>query len=226
MAIALGNNGSKSDSGSGDTTSFDSGTGSDRILVVGFSSYDTTSADRQVSAVSYGGVALTKVAGSVTDNTTSNGRAEIWYLVNPATGSNNLSVTFAGANDVVNSDYFYAVFTGVDQDTPINTSGSDNTTGGTQSRITLTTTVDNCVLVDVNNGDASESNYSVGAGQTELMNLSAGTGLGSYKAVGAAGAYNMDINTTASDDYAHGAIALAPASGAPTTNSNFLMFFN
>lgn len=217
MAIAIGNYSSKSDSGSGDTTAFDSGTGANRVLIVGFSNFDSNATDRQVSSVSYGGQALTKVANSVGDNATSNARSEIWYLIDPPTGSNNIAVTFAGANDITNSDYFYAVFTGVDQSTPINDSDNHQTTGGTQDRITLTTTVDGCVLIDVNNGDQGTSNYTVGAGQTELMNLSGATGLGSYKAVGAAGSYNMDINTTASDNYAHGAIALAPAASGYTS---------
>lgn len=208
-ATGVGNTGTHTDTGSGDTTAFDSGsTGSDRILVVGFSNYDTTSADRQVSTVTYGGSSLTKVTNSVADNATSNGRAEIWYLVAPATGSNNLVVTYAGANDVTNSDYFYTIFTGIDQTNPINTSDNHTTTGGTQDRITLTTTVDNCMLVDVNNGDAG--GQTLGAGQTSLMDLGGSTGRGSFKQATAAGAYNMDMNTGSNDNYAHGAIALQP----------------
>lgn len=213
-AIALGNTSNKSDSGSGDTTSFDSGSGSDRILIWGFSSFDSTSADRQVSSCSYNSQALTKETNSVADNATSNGRAEIWYRVAPSTGTNNLAVTFAGANNVTNSDYFYAVFTGVDQSTPINTSNNHTTTGGTQDRITLTTTVADCMLVDVNNGDAG--GQTLGAGQTSLMDLSGSCGRGSYKLATTTGSYNMDMNTGSNDNYAHGAIALAPVSGAAT----------
>lgn len=224
MAIALGNSSTHTDSGAGDTTSFDSGAGSNRILVVGFSNYDSTAADRQVSGVTYGGQALTKVTNSVGDNGTSNGRAELWYLINPPTGSNNLIVTFAGANDVINSDYFYAVFTGVDQSTPINTSGNHTTTGGTQDRITLTTTVADCMLIDVNNGDAG--GQTLGSGQTSLMDLSGSTGRGSYKLATTTGAYNMDMNTGSNDNYAHGAIALKPVSDGTPVNSNFFQFFN
>lgn len=216
MAITLGNTSSKTDTGSGDTTSFDSGTGSDRILVMGFSNFDTTAADRQVSSVSYGGDALTKVTNSVADNGTSNGRAEIWYKVAPKTGANNIVVTFAGANNITNSDYFYAIFNGVDQTNPINTSGNHTTTGGTQDRITLTTTVDGCMLVDVNNGDAG--GQTLGAGQSSLMDLNGSTGRGSYKLVAGAGSYNMDMNTVSNDNYAHGAIALAPVVVTTTTH--------
>lgn len=213
-AVALGNTSNKSDSGSGDTTAFNSGTGSDRILTWGFSSFDSTSANRQVSSCSYAASGLTKVTNSVADNATSNGRAEIWYLVNPATGSNNLAVTFAGSNNVTNSDYFYAIFTGVDQATPINTSNNHTTTGGTQDRVTLTTTVADCMLVDVNNGDAG--GQTLGAGQTSLMDLSGSCGRGSYKLATTTGTYNMDMNTGSNDNYAHGAIALAPATGGAT----------
>ena len=209
MAIALGNTSNKTDTGTGDSTAFDSGTGSDRILIIGFSNFDANATNRQVSTLTYGGQALTKVTNSVGDNATSSGRSEMWYLIDPPTGSNNVAVTFAGADNITNSDYFYAVFTGVDQSTPIDDSDNHQTTAGTQDRITLTTTVNDCMLVDVNNGDAG--GQTLGAGQASLMDRSGSTGRGSYKLATTAGNYNMDMDTAGADNYAHGAIALRPA---------------
>lgn len=207
--ITLGNTTTRTDSGSGDSFAFDSGSGSNRLLIAGFSSFDTTADDRKVLSCSYGGNALTSVVGAIADNGTSNGRGAIWYLVAPPTGSNTFSVTFDGANDITNSDYFLAIFNNVDQSNPINDSDNHTTVAGTQDRITLTTTNIGEMLVDVNNGDAG--GQTLGAGQTSIMDLSGSTGRGSYKLATVATNYNMDMNTGSNDNYAHAAVSLKPS---------------
>lgn len=211
--IIKGNTSNKTDTGSGDTTAFDSGSaGVNRILVMGFSNFDATSiAQRSVSSVTYGGVSLTNVANATADNATSNGRCEIWYVINPLQGSNNIAVTFGGTNTITNSQYFYAVFYNVDLTAPIATSGNHTTVAGTQDRITLTTVQTGEMLVDVNNGNAGP--MTLGTGQTSLMDLGGSTGRGSYLWAGSAGNYNMDMNRAVNDDFAHGAISLKPAVG-------------
>ena len=221
--IEIGNTATHNDQGAGDTFAFDSGSGSNRILIIGFANYDETVNDRQVSAITYGGQSLTKHTASVADNATDSGRSELWYLINPPTGSNNVAITFAGANDIANSDLFLAIFTGVDQGTPIDTGSGSTTVQGTQDRITLTTTIDDCMLVDVNNGNAGP--MTIGAGQTSLLDASGSTGRGSYKLVAGAGNYNMDMDRTANDDFAHSALALTPYVAPPIATGNFFSLF-
>jgi hypothetical protein len=190
-----------------DSFAFDSGTGTNRILIMGFSTFDTTTGNRPLTAVTYAGVPLTKITNAVSDNATSNGRSEMWYLVNPATGSNTAAFTFTGT--VAGSDRFAVIFNNVDQSNPIDDSDNGTTVAGTQQRITLTTTYIGEVLVDVNNGNAGP--MTIGVSQTSLMDRSGSTGRGSYQLVTKTGNYNMDMNRAANDDFAHAAISLKPA---------------
>lgn len=99
------------------TASYDSlATGSNRLLMVAFC-YEN-GADPNVSAITYGGVSLTKeteVTVSPSDDFSET--VEVWYLANPATGSNTLALT----NDAYSRDFLLmaAVYTGRDQTTPI-----------------------------------------------------------------------------------------------------------
>ncbi|MFA5375142.1 MAG: hypothetical protein WC455_05230 [Dehalococcoidia bacterium] len=103
-------------------------TGSNRLLVVAISSTRNTQGS-QTASVTYGGQTLTK---QITDETGSY-RQHTWlfYLnesgIQAATNSN-LVVTITGGTGVMN-DVFAAVFTGVNQATPI--TDSKNYTGGT-----------------------------------------------------------------------------------------------
>src|SRR3972149_3113909 len=67
-------------------------TGADRILVVGVSIRNGSS--QTVSSVTYNGVAFPPVLGGVATNGTVL-RNELWYLLNPATGTNNVVVTLS-----------------------------------------------------------------------------------------------------------------------------------
>src|SRR5690242_17891366 len=87
--------------------SFNAGAGSDRLLVVGVEANN-----QSVNSVTFGGTALTKVAGSF-----HNQYSAFWYLKNPS-GTGNIVVTMAGATQVVIGAY---AFYGVDQSNPIPT---------------------------------------------------------------------------------------------------------
>jgi len=93
---------------------FDSGTsGSDRCLIV------VPVRETTVSAVTYNGVAMTQEI--VLSN--SGNYIYIFYLVNPATGSNTISVTTASGSDVT---ILAAVYENVDQVTPLGASTSSD----------------------------------------------------------------------------------------------------
>jgi hypothetical protein len=66
-----------------------------------------------ISSVTYGGQAMT-AAGAVA--ATNNNYANIYYLVNPPTGSNNLVVTWSGAAEIYTD---LLSFSGVNQTTPV-----------------------------------------------------------------------------------------------------------
>jgi hypothetical protein len=135
MAIAYDNQ-TNGEAGSVDTVTWSHTTsGSDRFLLVHVSQNDIES----VSSVTYGGVALTQIGSGVTNG----GRSlALYYLANPATGANDVVVTFGGTS--ANVRCYALSYTGVHQTTPIDSSNSVNNSSGTVSTTVVKT---NCWLV-------------------------------------------------------------------------------
>jgi prepilin-type N-terminal cleavage/methylation domain-containing protein len=104
-----------SDTASSMTVSHTTGSGSDRLMLVGISynndDYET------VTGVTYNGTALTEVG---TENNADDARVCIYSLVAPDTGTHNVVINFS---DALNQGAIAGVvtFTGVDQSTPLGT---------------------------------------------------------------------------------------------------------
>lgn len=113
-------------------SSFNAGTGSNRLLVVGVESNGQT-----VSSATFGGTALTKVVSSST-----NQNAEFWYLKNPS-GTGDIVVTMGGTASAVVGAY---AFSGVDQTTPIPTNAINHGSGN--PTISITTQYSNSWVLD------------------------------------------------------------------------------
>jgi len=138
--------------------------GSNRILIVGVSI--NNSAGQTVlnpGGVTYAGSPLTRIGvGS-----RANARVEMWYLVAPATGTNNVVVTLsagATARFVVGA----VSFTNVNQTSPLGTFQSANNNTATAS-VTVTS-VPGELVVGVLAKRNSNEGATVGAGQTEYWN--------------------------------------------------------
>ena len=108
--------------------------------------YDTGASGRTVSAVTYNGVALTKLNSITAAVESSTQDGELWYLIAPATGSHTIAVTLTGS--VSHSASSAMSYTGVDQSSPIDSSNTGQNNSGTAT-FTLSTTVakSNCWLV-------------------------------------------------------------------------------
>ena len=138
--------------------------GSNRILIVGVSI--NNSAGQTVlnpGGVTYAGSPLTLIGvGS-----RANARVEMWYLVAPATGTNNVVVTLsagATARFVVGA----VSFTNVDQTSPLGTFQS--ATNNTATASVTVTSVPGELVVGVLAKRNSNEGATVGAGQTEYWN--------------------------------------------------------
>lgn len=107
------------------TFAFESGSGSNRLILVGIYQADGTS--DLVSGVTYAGVAMTRIATT----TSSSVRIYLYYLVAPATGSNNVVVSTSS----VNSAFLAVSYAGVHQSAPIHysTTASSSTLTGSVS---------------------------------------------------------------------------------------------
>lgn len=166
MAIAFDNASNSGDlSASTGTTFSHTCAGSNRFLAVGVSVKDITLADRTVASITYAGSNLTF---SHANDNGSDLRTEWWYMVNPATGANNVVVSMGGT---CNGLGIGAVsLTGVDQTSPINVTTGVTGNSGTPSRA-ITTTVDNCWILDVLANDQVASTIAADAGQVENWNI-------------------------------------------------------
>jgi hypothetical protein len=162
--------------------------GDNRLLVVSVGLADS-SWNREVQSITYGGQSLIQLA----ERNRWPVRAEVWYLVNPPTGSNILDVTLEDINMAAVGAVSY---NNVNQSDPIDgvvTAGRNTATPG----ITITSETGDLVQdVIVANTDAG---LTVGAGQVERWNYA-----GSSKSSGGstelgAGSVSMDWTLGASE---------------------------
>lgn len=188
--------------------------GSNRILIVGVALRNNLS--QTVSSVAYAGTSLTLIG---VQNQGTIDRVELWRLVAPATGANNVVVTLSASAKTACGA---VSLTGVDQTSPIDQSGFALGTNSTPS-VGVTTVANNAWLVDAvaffSTGIGLPSG-SAGLGQTERWSGYTETGGGAINVRGKgstkgpvtpAGAVVMDWTLGASTDWAIGAVALKPA---------------
>lgn len=170
------------------------GTGNHRLLIVGVSVPAEGSAIT-VTGITYAGLALTLAVSkmySYTVITTQYNDAEIWYLVNPPSGSANIVVTLSGSASYVVAGA--VSYTGVDQTTPIPTTASNDGTGS--PAISITTANANSWIVDtLSYSNTTSVSPSPNSGQTQRWGLGLVSntiwGCGSDETTTAAGSYSM-----------------------------------
>lgn len=220
MAIALDNS-AQSSNLSGSSTSFSyTCTGSNLILIVGVQ----TTVNQTVSSITYNGVGLTQIATKATPNSARG--VDLWYLINPATGSNTLAVNLGGAV----SNWFsvsVASYTGVKQTGQPDASGSSSANSGlTDVTQSVTTTANNCWLVGIMS-NANSLNPTADSGTTLRQSLYNRSGNGyegfyldSNGAKTPAGSYALGVTA----DSGGGTIIVASIapSAAAQTNGAFL----
>lgn len=200
--ISFGNTGENTNQG--DTTVSYNNDGN--YLVVGI---DTTA--NTVTGISYAGSAMTQIGTTLT--ATSTGRfISFWGLLNPALGTNNISIS-GGTNQNV----AIASISNVDTGTPISGTTTNSSTSSTAS-ISVTTTIDNAYVL----GFALIRDYSSLGTNTSIVKVSKNTVAAIYRttsAVSPAGSSTLTVNTTGGEwDFI--ATGINPA---PTTAGNLLM---
>ncbi|MDE2098525.1 MAG: hypothetical protein KGL39_14825 [Patescibacteria group bacterium] len=195
----------------------------DEVLVVGES--DSAYPRISIQTLTYDGANLTRALQGATSG--SYGHAELWYLVNPATGTHDITVTYS-ASQFVGTDFAAASFAGVDQTTPIDASAS-STGSGTSLSASITTTAANDMLVDAAGSMSSNGAATAGAGQTviyQYTQFGSDNGAYSYKAVSTAGSYSMSWSGFANFPWVELVVALKPASGSTPTPPPLLYWFD
>ena len=147
----------------------------DTVLTVEIA-YNSPLASR-VTGVTYGGVAMTRLQQANTTGIS----VDVWYLVNPPTGSNTVAITLTASFTVAASA---RVFYNVDQVTPVGlgtkNTGSNGTPTATQPDSRTNEIIVGAVAINVN------KTMTAGVDETELFDVASGTvvQLAGYKQAG------------------------------------------
>lgn len=160
-------------SGTSITTSIDSGTDGNRVLLAFVSWYPSTST---CLSNSFNGVQMTKITNSIWYDAGVDGVSELWGLVAPASGTYNHVAYFSAAVDEL--DLTVVALTNAAQSSTYN-----SPTNALPS--TAFSTVTNFIATSVNELQLQHSTYanspqdpsSVGTGQTIVTNIPVGSGL-------------------------------------------------
>jgi hypothetical protein len=187
--------------------------------VVGVAVEDATTADANVTGVTYNGVALAAVPGSkISGGGTGIIQTQLFYLLNgslPAGGTFTVNVTFQGPVDGVSAGAIS--LTGARQAGPeqvatkVDTSGADSISTG------ITTLTAGAWVVDVV-GSGNSGSFTASAGQTERWDIAASvmTGAGGTKPMATAGATTLGWAHSGANRLAHSLAAFAPSTGGTT----------
>lgn len=200
-----------SDSTAGSTLTFSLtvADNANRLLAIGAHGRDTAAVDCDVTGVTYNGVAATVAVATVT----ASGPfvcAEIWYLSAPATGANDVVVTWAGTLDrrAASATALYNV---AQQAPEVTSSKLASATASVTT--TATTTTDSAWLIDAATVDVVGSGFAIGEVlQTERYDQSVTdmAAAQSTRPANAAGAKDMTW-TNDSAEWAHVVAAFAEA---------------
>jgi FG-GAP repeat. len=199
------------------------GTGTSRVLIVGVSTtvtvlpaFPAARVRETPPGVTYGGTALTRIGTRLSPNNFT--AVEMFILVNPPSGTANISVTFLplAANYAVGGS---ASFTGVNQTMPTGVFTSNANTDNTPT-VTVADSNTGDVVIDTLGADFNIAvGISPGPGQTERWRGDFGgtfhIGAGSTET--ASSPVTMSWTTSAADDWALGAVALRAATPTAIT---------
>jgi hypothetical protein len=184
--------------------------GDNRVLFVGTMSAIGTN---YVTGITHNGTSLTKIGDGILTPSTNGRYTNLWYLVAPTTGAQNIVVTNSSSQFI---ESYSVSYTGVAQTGTINASGTNSRNSADNLETTLTTTVADCWFVAYQKAnDATKT--------TNVSNLS-GRVLGVYDSgirdsnasLGAAGSKTGTLDTDASCGLSIILVAFAPV--ATTVN--------
>ncbi len=183
--------------------------GTNRLLLVTTTHRD---GNKQVSAVTYGGVALTAHVSAGTGEN----RAGIYYLVNPPVGTATVHVAMSSGGHVAAAA---TTFTGVDPVTPLS-AGASSTGSGTSASVALPSAADSVVISAVAaNGDAGSLTL-LGSG-TSLWSDGTGSVKSNIRGAGATrpggGTFSVGRTLSSSKPWSIVAAALQPGQIATQT---------
>jgi hypothetical protein len=186
------------------------GAGNNRLLLVTVGVHVATGTPTTVTSVTYGGTPLTQVTTALYSSTNPQVRTYVFRLINPASGANTITVNFAAATLSVAGAVTYS---GVDQNSPIQTS-STSTGSGTTASSSVTVTGSGRLLFGYLGGHRTANTWTIteGTGQTNRWSQISQLykGRGSDKSV-TAGSQSMSWTFNRQASYVVSTIVINPA---------------
>ena len=182
--------------------------GSNRLLVLFADIWQDVGGTGTITSATYNGTSLTKAT-----STRGGGMAsEIWYLANPTTGSNTLSVTITGATDSIK--LAAASFTGANQSSPLDATSIASGWGGNPTASITTVTANDLVTATLSRFGTTDATTN----RTSLYNSTASSTLGaaSYQIATTPTSYSDTYTGSASADWSMSMAAFKPATGGGT----------
>ena len=188
-----------------ETIAYTTPAGSNQILIVGVSMRDSTDT---ISGATHAGNAMTAVTTEAYSGDVVH--TQIFYRVNPTSGTNNVVVDWSGA--VLSDAIVILTCSGVNTADPIRAFNTATGASGTAVTVTVASVVTGDMVVDMYGGDSQTVEATEGADQTGIHKGLIGTehGYGSSYQLGAAGGV-MSWTQNVSNDWAIMAVALKPA---------------
>lgn len=186
-------------------------TGSNLVLFVWF----FTNGTNDVTGVTYNGVSMTQI-GAI--QCPGDRFTYLYYLINPATGANNVSITASTGGWAISG--IAISYTGCKQSWVPDASQTNTATAATSITNTVTTVANNCWTVWVWHPNAGVTVTAWG-GTTLRQNQASGISMGDSNAALWIGSTTLWVSSS-SRNWAWVMASFAPAT---STNSNFLMFF-
>jgi len=196
------------------------GSGSNRIMLVGVSIRTTTVS---VSSIAYGVQSLTFIRADTHASATI--RSELWYLVAPSSGTATVTVTLSGTSKAVGGS---STYTGVNQTSPIDVNDGTTGTSTSPSRSVTVSTANSWLLGHPAISGSGQTVSLEGSGQTMRWdNVTSGgsaasrnRGHGSSKGPVGTGSQTMSWTLSASADWAVSVAAFRPAAAS---NYNYVL---
>jgi len=196
------------------------GSGSNRIMLVGVSIRTTTIS---VSNITYGAQGLTFIRADTHASATI--RSELWYLTAPSSGTATVTVTLSGTSKAVGGS---STYTGVAQTSPIDVNGGTTGTTNSPSQSVTVSTANSWLLSHLAISGSGQTVSSEGGGQTTRWdNVTSGAsaasrnrGHGSNKGPVGTGSQTMSWTLSASADWAVSMAAFKPAAAS---NYNYVL---
>jgi autotransporter-associated beta strand protein len=186
-----------------------------RLLIVTLSYRAHNNPTAQANTITYGGVALTNLSRTVAADRVT----EMWYLVAPASGSNNVTTTMsADPEDIVITAVSY---TGVDQTAPLGTISTNSGTGTAES-VSLISSSNQTVLSVVTNYPNGGGNTITGDGLLRSTANTAANNISSTVTENPGGG-TVTVNWTAAQSFSWSASAVPINSSSTNRNEKVLI---